>query len=108
MERLLRVILEDDSDGMKVLLGEDPLLSGRRVETPRLYEGGIRYWLYAGDTALHLAAAGYRVEIVELLLAAGADSGAIGLHRLAHWWTRRTLTGRRLCTGRYVRVARLR
>ena len=39
----------------------------------RPFESNICHWLYVGDTALHLAAAGYRVEIVELLLAAGAD-----------------------------------
>jgi hypothetical protein len=34
-----------------------------------------------GDTALHLAAAGYRLEIVRLLLAAGADANAASNHR---------------------------
>ena len=41
----------------------------------------IFHWIYAGDTALHLAAAGYRVEIVRLLLAAGADPNAAANHR---------------------------
>ena len=36
---------------------------------------------YAGDTALHIAAAGYRVEIARLLLAAGADTCSAGNHR---------------------------
>src|SRR5439155_2835152 len=39
------------------------------------------HWIYAGDTALHLAAAGYRVEIARLLLAAGADPNAATNHR---------------------------
>ncbi|NBV22350.1 MAG: hypothetical protein EBS05_10595 [Proteobacteria bacterium] len=37
------------------------------------YEPRIVHWIYSGDTALHVAAAGYRVEIAKLLLAAGAD-----------------------------------
>jgi ankyrin repeat protein len=32
--------------------------------------------MYAGDTGLHIAAAGYRSEIARLLLSAGADVGA--------------------------------
>ena len=43
---------------------------------PKLYRSGIFHWIYVGDTLLHLAAAGYRVEIVRLLLAAGADANA--------------------------------
>jgi ankyrin repeat protein len=46
-----------------------------------LYEAKIFHWIYAGDTALHLAAAGYRVEIVQMLLAAGADPNAAMNHR---------------------------
>src|SRR6185369_4107699 len=41
-----------------------------------LYQSKIFHWIYVGDTALHLAAAGYRVEIVKLLLGAGADPNA--------------------------------
>jgi len=33
----------------------------------------IRHYLYAGDTALHVAAAAYRHEIARKLIAAGAD-----------------------------------
>lgn len=37
------------------------------------YESGIAHWIYARDTVLHVAAAGYRVEIARMLLAFGAD-----------------------------------
>src|SRR2546423_582784 len=37
--------------------------------------------MYVGDTALHLAAAGHRPEIVNLLLAAGADPNSAKNHR---------------------------
>ena len=53
----------------------------RVIEEARLYESPIFHWIYVGDTPLHLAAAGYRVEIVKLLLAAGADPNAAGNHR---------------------------
>jgi hypothetical protein len=33
----------------------------------------IAHWIYVGDTPLHVAAAGYRIEIAEALLTAGAD-----------------------------------
>jgi ankyrin repeat protein len=36
----------------------------------------IEHYLYAGDTALHIAAAAYRPEIIRLLVANGADVGA--------------------------------
>src|SRR5215472_5072850 len=49
----------------------------------------IRHYLYAGDTALHMAAAAYQLEIVEFLIAHGADVharnrlGATPLHYAA-------------------------
>ncbi len=36
----------------------------------------IRHYVYAGDTALHVAAAAYRRELAESLVANGADAGA--------------------------------
>ncbi|HEY3706608.1 MAG TPA: hypothetical protein VGL22_16215 [Terracidiphilus sp.] len=41
---------------------------------------GIKRWIYAGDTALHLAATAYRVEAVCALLTAGADVSAPNRH----------------------------
>ncbi len=81
MEPLLKAILDDDRSKVEELLQNDPLLATGVVSEPRLYESGIFHWLYAGDTALHLAAAGYRVEIARILLAAGANPNAAGNHR---------------------------
>src|SRR5262245_40433598 len=36
----------------------------------------IAHYLYAGDTALHMAAAAFRRDVIELLIAHGADCGA--------------------------------
>jgi hypothetical protein len=76
MTNLLTAIVDDDVGAVKRLLQADAGLAVRLIQTPKLYRAGIFHWIYVGDTALHLAAAGYRVEIVRLLLAAGADPNA--------------------------------
>jgi Ankyrin repeats (many copies)/Ankyrin repeat len=81
MNAILAAILEDDRAKVKKLLDADDALAVRLVDEARLYESGISHWIYVGDTALHLAAAGYRVEIVGLLLAAGADPNSAMNHR---------------------------
>ena len=81
MSALLAAILDDNRARAKELLKADSGLVTRVIEEARLYESPIFHWIYVGDTPLHLAAAGYRVEIVKLLLAAGADPNAAGNHR---------------------------
>ena len=81
MEALLTAILEDNRLTAKQLLENDPSLATSTVKDARLYESQIYHWLYAGDTALHLAAAGYRIEIARLLLAAGAPANSMENHR---------------------------
>ena len=81
LHRLLTAILDDDHTAVKRLLAADKSLAACCIETPKLYRSKILHWIYAGDTALHLAAAGYRTEIVRLLLAAGADPNAAFNHR---------------------------
>ena len=71
MDTLLRTIVKDDRARAKALLEADRSLATRRTDEAKLYETQIFHWIYVGDTALHLAAAGYRVEIARLLLAAG-------------------------------------
>src|SRR2546423_4873919 len=73
MNRMITAIVEDDASAAKRLLKADARLATRLFRRPKLYDSGIFHWIYVGDTALHLAAAGYRVEIVKILLAAGAD-----------------------------------
>jgi Ankyrin repeats (many copies)/Ankyrin repeat len=81
METLLKAIINDDHTTVEKLLKADPSLATRPIKQARLYQSKIFHWMYVGDTALHLAAAGYRVEIVRRLLAAGADPNGAGNHR---------------------------
>jgi hypothetical protein len=78
---LLAAILDDDRAKTKDLLKADAGLATCLIEEAKLYQSKIFHWIYVGDTALHLAAAGYRVEIVALLLTAGADPNAAANHR---------------------------
>jgi Ankyrin repeats (many copies)/Ankyrin repeat len=81
MDALLTAILNDDRPKVKALLKSDRGLATCRIDKPKLYRSKVHHWIYVGDTALHLAAAGYRFEIARLLLAAGADPNAAMNHR---------------------------
>ena len=72
-DKFVTSILDDDRAAAKRLLSADPGLASDLFPKPKLYNSGIFHWIYVGDTPLHLAAAGYRVEIVRLLLKSGAD-----------------------------------
>ncbi|MGC3958611.1 MAG: ankyrin repeat domain-containing protein [Verrucomicrobiota bacterium] len=77
---LVAAILDDDRAGVKEMLRQDAALAWTKAAKPSL-ESAIAHWIYVGDRVLHVAAAGYRVEIAKLLLAAGADVNAVGKHR---------------------------
>src|SRR6266849_3491093 len=81
MDAILTAILDDDRPRVRQLLKADPRLATCLIDAARLYESKIVHWIYVGDTALHLAAAGYRVEIAQFLLAAGADPNSTMNHR---------------------------
>ena len=81
MDTLLAAIVDDDQERVRSLLKNDLGLATQLVNEARLYQAGIFHWLYIGDTALHLAAAGHRDECVRLLLAAGSDPNATTNHR---------------------------
>jgi len=81
MDRLLTAIVNDDRAQVRELLKLDPSLATCTITKPKLYREKILHWIYVGDTALHLAAAGYRVEIARQLLAVGADPNATANHR---------------------------
>ena len=48
-------------------------IAAGRQDAHTYFLAAIRHYVYAGDTALHLAAAGYQRELAESLVAKGAD-----------------------------------
>src|SRR5436305_7509793 len=109
MNDLLTAIVDDDRRGVKALLEADGGLAARLIPKAKLYNSKIFHWIYVGDTALHLAAAGYRVEIVRLLLASGANPNAAGNHRRStplHYAADGYITGPAWNAQRQVRTLR--
>jgi len=80
LQALIAAIVSDDFAKAKLLLKSEPALAKGLIKTPRL-ELKLPHWIYAKDTALHAAAAGYRLEIAKLLLNAGADPNSGLNHR---------------------------
>jgi hypothetical protein len=77
---LVRAIVAVDHEAAAALLAASPDLALARLEQgatrqapTQSYFAEIGHYVYAGDTALHIAAAGYRPEVVRSLLALGAD-----------------------------------
>ena len=73
-------IVRGDVESTRRRLAAEPALArvsseegaSRQSSSPFFFEE-IRHYLYAGDSALHMAAAAFQPAIVELLVAAGAD-----------------------------------
>ncbi len=80
-QSLLDAIEQDDLAKVKELLRLNRTLARFQVAKPRLYKSGILHWLYVGDTPLHLASAGHRVDIARYLLTTGADPNSTANHR---------------------------
>jgi ankyrin repeat protein len=77
---LIRAIVVDDlAAALRVLAASPALVTARAVDgatrqaAKDYYLDEIGHYVYAGDTALHIAAAGYRLEIVRRLIAMGGD-----------------------------------
>jgi ankyrin repeat protein len=93
---LARAIVAGETEAVSRLLARSPSLAGaslangatRAAPRPFLLKP-IGYYVYAGATALHVAAAAYQVEIVQTLIDLGADvrarnrRGAEPLHAAA-------------------------
>jgi ankyrin repeat protein len=80
---LVRAIVADDAaTASRLLAASGSLASARagegatREAATDYYLAEIEHYLYAGDTALHIAAAAYRLPIVRQLIGMGADVGA--------------------------------
>ena len=78
--KLVRAIVDDDAATASNLLVASPGLVRARAEKGATRQSAVEYYLveighyvYAGDTARHVAAAGYRLAILKLLLDMGGD-----------------------------------
>ena len=80
---LLRAIAAQDSQSALHLLDAAPALinlklvvGATRQNARQYFLDDIGHYVYAGDTALHVAAAGYRERVIRVLLARGAPVDA--------------------------------
>ncbi|MEO8255983.1 MAG: ankyrin repeat domain-containing protein [Acidobacteriota bacterium] len=83
LHALLRLIATRDPATASRLLSESPVLARQAVEVGATREAASPYFLaaithyvYAGDTALHIAAAAYQAGVSKQLISAGANVGA--------------------------------
>jgi ankyrin repeat protein len=83
LRQLFRAIATGDSTKVSRLLADSPRLAldasltGATRESPMAsYFTEIGHYVYAGDTALHIAAAAYRADIAKELVGHGADVSA--------------------------------
>jgi hypothetical protein len=81
--RLFRAIAAGDLAGAARLLAASPTLAIAQLEEGATRQRStdyffteIQHYVYAGDTALHVAAASYQPEIARALIAGGADVSA--------------------------------
>jgi hypothetical protein len=80
---LVRAVVHDDLREVRRLLNMSPLLlrarlhaGATRANAGEFWFEEINHYLYAGDTALHAAAAGYRNGIARELMIKGAEINA--------------------------------
>jgi hypothetical protein len=80
LRALVERVVAGDTAGALRLLAASPSLArasfqegATRQSVNSFFLEEIRRYIYTGDTALHIASAGYQTEIVRVLLAAGAD-----------------------------------
>jgi ankyrin repeat protein len=80
---LIQAIASGDSASALRLLAAEPSLAGTRLRqgasrraTAGFFLEAINHYVYAGDSALHVAAAGYRWDVAGALVSSGADVSA--------------------------------
>lgn len=83
LQALIRAIVADRNDEVRAVLAASPEVARATVAIGATRQGPsgyffpeIGHYLYEGDTPLHAAAAGYRIEIARELVKQGADVAA--------------------------------
>jgi hypothetical protein len=81
--RFIRLVIEGEIDDVRARLKASPALAAMsttvgadRQNSASFFFESIRHYLYAGDTALHMAAAAFRLPVAKLLVKYGADHRA--------------------------------
>jgi ankyrin repeat protein len=81
--KLMRAVVRGEADGVARMLAAEPDLAtasatagATRQRSSEFFFEEIAHYVYAGDTALHMAAAAFRRPEAELLVRHGARSGA--------------------------------
>jgi len=76
----VQLVVKGDIDEVSRRLAAQPAFATTTADTgatrqsaSNFFFSNIKHYLYAGDTALHLAAAAFRRPVAELLVACGAD-----------------------------------
>jgi Ankyrin repeats (many copies) len=84
LARLIEAIVAGDKATFDDLLAADPELASAtvaagatRAEAKDHFFGEIAHYVYAGDTALHMAAAAHAPDLVQALVSTGSDVGAV-------------------------------
>ena len=79
----VRLVIDADLDELSNRLAASPALAtmssgagATRQDARTFFFARVAHYLYAGDTALHMAAAAFRRPVAELLIAYGADCRA--------------------------------
>jgi ankyrin repeat protein len=79
----VRAVVDGDTDEVSRWLTGSPgfattasAVGATRQQAPTFFFADIGHYLYAGDTALHMAAAAFRRQVAALLVARGADCRA--------------------------------
>jgi len=79
----VRAVVDGDIDQVADCLAGNPALAvtassvgATRQDSSTFFFADIAHYLYAGDTALHMAAAAFRRQVAALLVAHGADCRA--------------------------------
>jgi hypothetical protein len=80
LRKLMKAIVTGDAAVVERLLRTSPALASACLEegatrqaARQNFLGGIGHYVYAGDTALHVAAAAYRADIARTLIAMGSN-----------------------------------
>jgi ankyrin repeat protein len=79
----VRLVVDGEVDQVSRRLASSPALAtmasdegATRLNAESFFFAGINHYFYSGDTALHMAAAAFRRQVAELLVARGADCRA--------------------------------